>query len=125
MPMFALVLRPWVLRMRGHGVIPRTLADDVRIHGQQSGLQQDGDQCTLHGRLKEAVEDTFLFMDNMGAAISVGKSSTYASRASLRSALRGQNWGAKLDAGRGGMFRQSFTAGIYNPDELVSIASDA
>ena len=34
MPVFALLLRPWILKTRAHGVMPRTLADDVRVFGR-------------------------------------------------------------------------------------------
>ena len=88
MPMFALILRPWVHRMRTHGVIPRTLADDVRVHANQSGLRGDDHPCTLVARLTGAIDEAFLFMDQMGASISTSKSHLYASCASIRGLLR-------------------------------------
>ena len=60
----------------------------------------------------------------MGAALSVGKSSMYASHADMRRTLRRMQWGARLDEDRGGSFHHSFLAGIYGAEELVSIASD-
>ena len=102
MPLFALLLRPWVSRMRGIGVIPRTLADDVRIQASQSGLQEDEHQCTMMGRLQTAGELTFCFMDAMGAAISVSKSHLYASRADIRGKLRTMQWGSSLPKDRRG-----------------------
>ena len=84
MPLFALLLRPWIIRMRIIGVIPRTLADDVRIQATQSGLHDDAQKCTLMTRMDTACEQTFLFMDAMGAAVSVGKSHLYASNGTIR-----------------------------------------
>ena len=102
MPLFALLLRPWILKMRGLGVIPRTLADDIRVQATQSGIMQDEESCTMMGRFKSACEHTFLFLDAMGAAASMGKSHLYASRADIRRKLKDMQWGALLPTDRGG-----------------------
>ena len=102
MPVFALPLRPWILRVRAHGVMPRTLADDVRIFAKQSGLQAEGVPCTMMRRLHNAVESTFVFVDHMGAAISVSKSHLYASNKEIRKTLRETHWGTTLPPDRGG-----------------------
>merc|ERR1711965_1058606 len=119
MPLFALLLRPWILRVRGLGVIPRTLADDVRIQATQSGLHQDEGNCTMMGRFKSACEHTFLFLDAMGAAASIGKSHLYASRADIRRKLKGMQWGALLPSERGGRLEHRCSGTAPEPAKLV------
>ena len=125
MPLFALVLRPWILRMRAHGVIPRTLADDVRIHATQSGLLVEGQPCSMLNRMRNAVEDTFAFMDNMGAAISASKSHCYASNSQLRREISQIQWGNKLSNERGGKLHHEFTAPALGASALLEEARQA
>ena len=105
-------------------MIPRTLADDVRIHANQSVLHREGVPCTMSSRLQNAIEDTFVFMDSMGAAISIGKSSLYASDGDMRREMSRIRWGTRLDAERGGQLRHDIRAGAYSAEEFANIASD-
>ena len=125
MPLFALVLRPWIIRMRQHGVIPRTLADDVRVYGVQSGLQLENQPCTLTARLRSAVEDTFVFMDAMGASVSVSKSHIYASHGDLRKTMGAIQWGSGLAANRGGELEFTLQALASDANRLVALIGAA
>ena len=111
-------------RMRQHGVIPRTLADGVRVHAVQSGLQMENQPCTLTTRLRNAVEDTFVFMDAMGAAVSVSKSHMYASHRDLRKEMSTIQWGGRLADNRGGRLDFSFLAPARCADSFAEMVGD-
>ena len=125
MPLFALLLRPWIIRMRCIGVIPRTLADDVRIQATQSGLHEETQHCTLMHRMYTACEQTFLFMDSMGAAVSVCKSHLYASNKAIRDTLRRKQWGSMLPADRGGQLEHQCVIYSANRDRIVQCICQA
>ena len=125
MPIFALLLRPWILRMRTHGVLPRTLADDVRIFARQSGLQSEGIPCTMWERVREAIEGTFVFMDCMGAAISISKSSLYGSDRETRRTLAETQWGTTLAPERGGRLVHECHANRRDPNEIATLLQKA
>ena len=76
------------------------------------------------GRLHGAIEDTFVFMDNMGAANSVSKSHMYASHGDLRRTLRTAQWGTLLAEERGGKLEYTFPARISSAAEFVKRASE-
>ena len=70
-------------------------------------------------RFQTACEQTFLFVDAMGAAASIGKSHLYASRADIRRKLKGMQWGALLPADRGGHLEHWCNGAAPEPAEMV------
>ena len=79
----------------------------------------------MTSRLRNAVEDTFIFMDTMGAAISVSKSHMYASQGDLRKEKSSTQWGRGLADDRGGKLAHAFTAPTLSADDFVKTAREA
>ena len=50
MPVFALLLRPWILRVRRHGVVARSLADDIKLFAT---CGKDADEDAAPGSMGE------------------------------------------------------------------------
>eukprot|EP00974_Lingulodinium_polyedra_P105493 10213737-Lingulodinium_polyedra.AAC.1 len=64
MMLVALLARPWVLRVRRTGAVPRVLADDMRVyaHGAQAGT------CAI-----QAFRVTLDFVHDIGGAVAPTK----------------------------------------------------
>ena len=83
MMLIMLILRAWLVEMRGSLVKPRDLADDLLMVA--SGPQHEN-------LIKEAVEKTYAYMNDMGAKVATQKSLLFSSCSATRRRLRRHVW---------------------------------
>ena len=87
MAFLACVLLPWCRAMRACSVVPRVLADDLRI------FAAGPDHTTL---VTCALRRTFVFIEGIGGSVAVGpgKSSFFSSDPEARTAFENTQWGS-------------------------------
>eukprot|EP00969_Alexandrium_andersonii_P301983 13348982-Alexandrium_andersonii.AAC.1 len=82
--MLAFLMRPWVVKCRGLGLIPRLLADDFHIWAEADGRK--GAAAVLG----DGLEATLQFLDKVGGRPQPPKSRIAASSRALRITLAGR-----------------------------------
>ena len=75
----ALFLRPWLMKVQAKGANARALADDMLILGI-------GSDCT--SKLRDALNETHIMLEDMGAKIATNKPLTFSTCANIRQWLR-------------------------------------
>ena len=79
MMVLCLLLRPWLMHMRSINVVPRILADDIFIVSHGPGHLE---------RFAHAYDETFAYLDAIGAKAAPKKSYTFSSCPNARAWLR-------------------------------------
>ena len=83
MTFLALLMRPWILRVRAVGAIPRVLADDMSV------MAKGGQH--FHATT-QAMTITQIYVRDIGGTVSGPKSYTFSSDTDTRRLLRAQTW---------------------------------
>ena len=81
--MVALLMRAWVVMMKGMGVVPSLLVDDILILASGENMKET---------FRRALEATHGYLLDMGATVAPDKSHVFATTGAMRKWLKGYEW---------------------------------